>query len=156
MVVRRERTLRDCLQVSVNTGVIVHGYQWQYVTSGFMDFLPLFIPVFFSGEIQQCSEHSRRAAGSYDSIKAFLQHLGSRYYLDMNIKNKLSLWLLVMSIAHLIFFKVGYERAPCSQNNAYLWLCFVLSHIKGSMIIFLLKALVQQRNSSVLLWIIRH
>lgn len=41
MVVRTERMLRDRLQVSANMGIIVHGYQQPYVTSGFIAFLSL-------------------------------------------------------------------------------------------------------------------
>lgn len=129
---------RDCLKVSVNIGFIIYRYQWPYVASGFTVFLTLFLLFFISDVVQQYLAHSRFIAGSGTySITAFLLHLRQILY-----PKQITLWLLVMSIAHFIFFKV---RTNMILINVYIW----SSHINCCMIIFLLKALVVQGNSSL-------
>lgn len=116
MVVRTERMLRDCLQVSVNMGIIMHGYQQPYVTSGFMAFLSLFLRLLccwavFSAQLTHCRKWN---LFNYNLPLASQIKISIRYEYPKQITS----WLLLMKISSFIFFKVSNVQ----PNTVYIWL----------------------------------
>lgn len=142
MAARSERTLGDRLQVSVNTGVIVHGYQQPHVTSGFTASFPLVLPLLLllwchSAVLQwTCNRelnfynYGLQPPEPTSQMKIFIKHEQPK---------QITLWLLVMSVARFGSFKARGRNAW--PNAVYNWLCFISSHIKSPVIISLLKAL---------------
>lgn len=118
MVVRTERMLRDCLQVSVNMGIIMHGYQQPYVTSGFMAFLSLFLCLWCWAVFSTQHTHCRKwNLFNYNLPLASQIKISIRY----EYPKQINLWLLLMKISSFIFFKVSLNVQP---NTVYIWLRF--------------------------------
>lgn len=119
MVVRTERMLRDCLQVSVNMGIIMHGYQQPYVTSGFMAFLYLFLSVWCCWAVFSAQHtHCRKGNLFNYNLPLASQIKISIWY---EYPKQITLWLLLMKISSFIFFKVSPNVQP---NTVYIWLRF--------------------------------
>lgn len=113
MVVRTERTLRGRLQVSVNMGVIVHGFPQPYVISGFVAFLARFL------------RHTRRNRRKWILSN---HNLPSEY----EYPKQMTLWLVVVVWVFHVACSLRWGRA-CSQT------LFTLDCFSSRVIIFLLK-----------------